>query len=162
VSQEKTERKRRKKKTRHPETKNFLPRLTVLEAESDHALALRALLVHDQVEGKVLDEELAVVAHRLAVQCVQHGVPGAVGGGRAAVGLAALAVVERLAPEGALIDLALVGAREGQAVVLELDDGGWGLAAHVLDGVLVLFREREGGRKKKEREGGEGERGRKR
>ena len=88
------------------------------------------------------------MAHRLAVQRVQHGVPGAVGGGRAAVGLAALAVVERLAPEGALIDLALVGAREGQAVVLELDDGGWGLAAHVLDGVLVLFREREGGRKK--------------
>ena len=79
------------------------------------------------------------MAHRLAVQRVQHGVPGAVGGGRAAVGLAALAVVERLATEGALIDLALVGAREGQAVVLELDDGGWGLAAHVLDGVLVLL-----------------------
>ena len=30
-------------------------------------------------------------------------------------------------------------AGEGQAVVLELDDGCGGLAAHVLDGVLVLL-----------------------
>ena len=102
------------------------------------------------------------MAHRLAVQRVQHRVSRPVGGRSAPVCLPSFPEVQRLAPKGTLVDFPFVGAGEGQAVVLELDDGGWGLAAHVLDGVLVLFREREGGRKKKEREGGEGERGRKR
>jgi len=53
---------------------------------------------------------------------VEHGVAGAVGGGGAAVRLAALAVLERLAAERALVDLALLGAREGETVVLELED----------------------------------------
>ena len=41
------------------------------------------------------------------------------------------------APEGALVDAAIGGAREGDAVMLQFNDGGNGLAAHVLDGVLV-------------------------
>ena len=45
--------------------------------------------------------------------------------------------MQRLAAEGALVDLALVGTREGHAVVLELDDGAWRLLAHVVDRVLV-------------------------
>ena len=130
--------KRRKKKDLFVLVLSFFL-LTVLQAQRDHALALPALLVHDKVQRKVLDEELAVVPHRLAVERVQHRVPRAVGGRGAAVGLAALAKVERLAPEGALVDLPLVGAGEGEAIVLELDDGGGGLAAHVLDRVLVLF-----------------------
>jgi hypothetical protein len=42
-----------------------------------------------------------------------------------------------VAAEGTLVDLAVVGAVEGHAVVLELDDDLVGLAAHELDGVLV-------------------------
>lgn len=61
--------------------------------------------------------------HGLAVERVQHGVARAVGRARAAVRLAALAKVQALAAKGALVDLAVLGAAEGQAVVLQLDDG---------------------------------------
>jgi hypothetical protein len=47
----------------------------------------------------------------LAVQRVQHGVAGAVGGGAGALG-DALAVIRGHAAEGALIDLAVLGAAE--------------------------------------------------
>ena len=50
--------------------------------------------------------------------------------------LAALAKVERLPAESALVDAPVVGAAEGQPVVLQLHHGLGGLAAHVLDGVL--------------------------
>ena len=59
--------------------------------ERDDAAAA-ALLVHDQVEGEILDEEVGLVAHRLAVEGVQHGVAGAVGGRAGALG-GALAVI---------------------------------------------------------------------
>ncbi len=49
----------------------------VLEAEGDDAAALA--LLHEQVEGKVLDEVVAVVAQRLAVERVQQRVARAVG-----------------------------------------------------------------------------------
>mmetsp|Transcript_20512 Transcript_20512/g.52063 ORF Transcript_20512/g.52063 Transcript_20512/m.52063 type:complete len:434 (+) Transcript_20512:262-1563(+) len=81
----------------------------VLHVERHHAHAL-ARVVHDEVERKVLHEELSVVFAGLPVERVQHRVASAVGRARAAVGLAALSVVERLAAEGALVDLALVGA----------------------------------------------------
>lgn len=48
--------------------------------------------------------------------------PRAVGRAGAAVGLPALAKVQGLAAKGALVDLAVLGAGEGQAVVLQLDD----------------------------------------
>ena len=107
----------------------------VLHVERHHADALA--LVHDEVERKVLDEEGGVVLERLAVQRVQDGVARAVGGRRAPVRLAVLAVVERLAAKGALVDLALVRARERHAVVLQLDHRARRLAAHVVDRVLV-------------------------
>lgn len=81
-------------------------------------------------------EELAVVLHALAVQRVQHGVPGAVSRAGTSVGLPALAKVQRLATKRALIDLALLRAREGQAVVLELPHRLWRLPAHILDCIL--------------------------
>ena len=58
----------------------------------------------------------------LAVESVQHGVSSAVGGGGAAVSLSSLSELKRLSTEGALVDLALLGAREGKSVVLELED----------------------------------------
>ena len=108
---------------------------SVLHAHRDDADALT--LVHDEIKREVLHEELGVVLERLSVEGVKHRVSSPVRGARAPVRLATLAVVQRLAPEGALVDLAVVGATEGQAVVLELDHSLGRLAAHVLDGILV-------------------------
>ena len=77
----------------------------VVEIERDDAAAA-AVLVHDQVDGEIFDEELGRMAQRLAVQGVQHGVAGAVGGGAGAL-RDALAVMRGHAAERALIDLAV-------------------------------------------------------
>ena len=103
--------------------------------ERDHAAAA-ALVVHDQVDGEILDEELGGMAQRLAVHGVQHGVAGAVCGGAGALRLA-LAEIGGHAAEGALEDLAVLGAREGHAPMLELVDGLRRVAAEIFDGVLV-------------------------
>ena len=107
----------------------------VLHGERDHAAAA-TLIVHDQVDGEILDEELGRMAERLAVHGVQHGVAGAVGGGAGAQGRP-LAVVHRHAAEGALQDLAVVVAREGHAPMLELVDGFRRALAEIFDGVLI-------------------------
>ena len=60
----------------------------VLQAEGDHAATLAVL--HQQVEREVLDEVVAVVAERLAVQRVQQRVAGPVGHAAAPMSLAAL------------------------------------------------------------------------
>ena len=78
----------------------------------------------------------ALMLDRLLVQRVQHGVAGAIRG-RAGAMRRALAVVSGHAAEGALVDAAVVGARERHAVVLELDDRGRRFLAHELDRVLV-------------------------
>ena len=107
----------------------------VVELQRDHAAA-GALVVHDQVDGEELDEEFRGVAQRLAVHGVQHGVAGAVGGGAGALRLA-LAVVQRHAAERPLVDLAVLGARERHAPMLEFVDRVRRVAHHVFDGVLV-------------------------
>lgn len=76
-----------------------------------------------RTSGEVLDEVLGVVAERLAVESVEHGMSGSVGGSGATVGLSSLSVLERLSTERALVDLALLGAGEGESVVLELENG---------------------------------------
>jgi len=98
--------------------------------------AADALVVHDQVDGEELDVEFGGVAQRLAIHRVQHGVTGAVGGSTGALRLA-LAVVQRHAAERALVDLAVLGARERHAPMFELVDGFRRVAHHVFDGVLV-------------------------
>ena len=107
----------------------------VIEFQRDHAAA-GALVVHDQVDGEELDEELRRMAQRLAVHRVQHGVAGAVGGGAGALRLA-LAVVQGHAAERPLIDLAVLGARERHAPMLQLVDRVGRVAHHVFDRVLV-------------------------
>ncbi len=107
----------------------------VVELERDHAAA-GALVVHDQVDGEIFDVEFGRVPQRLAVHGVQHGVAGAVGGGAGALRLA-LAVVEGHAAERALVDLAVFGARERHAPMLELVDRVGRVAHHVFDRVLV-------------------------
>jgi len=102
-----------------------------------HDAAAAAFVVHDQVEGEILDVELGRVLERLAVHRVQHGVAGAVRGGAGAL-RGALAEMRGHAAERALIDLAVfLAARERHAPVLELIDRGRRVLAHVFDGVLV-------------------------
>ena len=108
----------------------------VVELEGDDAAA-GAVLVHHQVDGEILDEELGRVPERLAVQRVQHGVAGAVGGSGRALRRRALAVLGGHAAERALVDAAVLRAAERHAVVLELVDRLRRVAAQVLDGVLV-------------------------
>ncbi len=107
----------------------------VVELERDDAAA-DALVVHDQVDGEELDVEFGRMAQRLTVHRVQHGVAGAVGRGAGALRLA-LAVVHGHAAERALIDLAVLGARERHAPMLELVDGFRRVTHHVFDRVLV-------------------------
>merc|ERR550517_1091132 len=90
----------------------------ILEAERDHTPALAIL--HQEVDGKVLDEVVAVVAEALAVQSVEEGVAGPVSDTAAPVSLASLAVLVGLPTKGPLVDLALRGPAEGHAVVLQL------------------------------------------
>ncbi len=114
-------------------------------------------ILHNQVEGEVLDEVVGVVAQGLAVQGVEEGVAGSVGGGTASVSLATLAVLLRLTTESSLVTvrsksvtrvcqlgwrgpnlhLAFLGTGKGAAVVLELDNGGGSLTGHVVNGILV-------------------------
>ena len=90
----------------------------VVHLEADEA-AHRAFRIADEVDGEILDEELAARLQRLAVERVQDRVAGAVGGGAGALG-GTLAELGRHAAERPLIDLALVRARERHAPVIEL------------------------------------------
>lgn len=91
---------------------------TVFHVERNDTDTLAVL--HDQVQREVLDEEVRVVAQRLAVESVENGVSSSVSGSGATVGLATLAVLEGLSTEGALVNLAFLGSGEGNTVVLEL------------------------------------------
>src|SRR5579864_7669810 len=90
---------------------------TVVELERDDAAA--TALVHDEIEDEKLDEELGRMLERGAVERVQHGMAGAVGR-RAGALRGALAEMRGHAAERALVDLAVLGARERHAPMLEL------------------------------------------
>merc|ERR1719462_231807 len=77
----------------------------VFEVHGDDAFAFSVF--HDEIEGEVFDEVVGVVSQGLSVQRVQHGMPGTVGHGAAAMSLPAFAVLQALPTESALIDLAL-------------------------------------------------------
>ena len=123
---------RRQDRALRPETVDR----AVFQAHGDNAAA-GAVLIHHQIDGKIFDEELSRMPQRLAVERVQHGVAGAVGGGAGALCRRALAIVGRHAAEGALIDPAVFGARERYAIVLKLINRVRGVAAEIFDGVLV-------------------------
>ena len=108
---------------------------TVGHVDGDDAAA-GALVVHDQVDGEILDVELCRLAQRLAVHGVKHRMAGTVGGSAGAPRLA-LAELRRHAAKSALEDLAVLGAGEGHAPMLQLVDGFWRVTAEILDAVLV-------------------------
>lgn len=76
----------------------------ILQAERDHAAAFTVL--HQQIEGEILDKVVAIVAQRLAVKCVEQRMAGPVGHATTSMSLATLAELEGLTAEGTLIDLA--------------------------------------------------------
>lgn len=62
---------------------------------------------------------------------------GSVGGGATSVGLSSLSELSRLSTESALVNLSILGSGEWAAVVLELNDGSWRLAGHVVNSILI-------------------------
>jgi hypothetical protein len=72
----------------------------------------------------------------LLIERMQHRMAGAIRGGAGPLGLA-LAEAGGHAAEGALINLAFLGAGKRQTVMFKLYDRGNGLADHVFDGILV-------------------------
>mmetsp|Transcript_15598 Transcript_15598/g.21318 ORF Transcript_15598/g.21318 Transcript_15598/m.21318 type:complete len:375 (-) Transcript_15598:215-1339(-) len=108
----------------------------VFHVQRNHAVAV-AGVVHEQVHGEVLDEVGGVEGERAPVERVEHGVAGAVSRAGAPVGLAALAVLQALPAEGALVDLAVFRAAERKPELLQLQHSRGRFSAHVMDGVLV-------------------------
>ena len=92
--------------------------------------------LHHEIDGEVLDEKLGMLAQALLVERMQHRVTGPIGGRAGALG-DPFAEMGRHAAEGPLVNPTFLGAAEGHAVVLQLEDGRHCLAHHVLDGVLV-------------------------
>ena len=78
----------------------------VIEAPRHDATA--APVFHDQVQGKVLDEERRVIAQALPIERMQHGVARAVGSCAGALDRR-LAILLGHAPECALVDLPFFG-----------------------------------------------------
>ncbi len=80
---------------------------TVFHAQC-HDAATDAILVHDEIDGEILDEEFSRVAQGLPVKRMQHGMAGPVGGGASALGRRAFAEFSGHAAKWALVDLALL------------------------------------------------------
>ncbi len=107
----------------------------VVKIPGDDA-ATGAFFIHDEIDGEILDEELRVIFQALLIKRVQDGVPGAIGGGAGAL-YRRFAIVAHVPTEWPLIDLAVLGARERHAEMLELEHRRDRLTAHVFDRVLI-------------------------
>ena len=79
----------------------------VFHVESNDTNTLAIL--HNKIECEVFNEEVCVVAKRLAVKRVEERMASTVSRSSASVRLATLAELQRLTTERALIDLALLG-----------------------------------------------------
>jgi hypothetical protein len=108
------------------------------ELVGDHAGRDRAVLglVQEQVEDVELVVELDILLDAVLVERLQDHVAGAVGGVAGAADRG-LAVVTGVAAEATLVDAPFGRAVEGQAHLLEVEDGVDRLLAHDLGRVLV-------------------------
>ena len=107
----------------------------IFHRECHHAAA--HTIFHDQIKGKILDEEFRLVAQRLAIQRMQHGMARAVGSSAGALGRRAVAEILHHAAERALINPAILRARERHAEMLKFVNGGGRMAAEIFNGVLI-------------------------
>ncbi len=108
--------------------------LTGVDLDGDGALAYAVL--EDQVHDEELVEKLHLLLEALLVERLQDHVAGAVGG-LAGAHHGPLAVGGSVSAEAALLDAAIRRAVEGQAHVLQLDDGLDGLARQDLRCILI-------------------------
>jgi hypothetical protein len=65
-------------------------------------------ILHNQVKSKELNEEVGVVAERLAIKSMEERMPCTVSGSGATIRLSALSIFERLATKCALVDFTLL------------------------------------------------------
>ena len=100
-----------------------------------HAAADRRA-IHRQIHDVEFVEESDFLLDALLIKRLQDHMPGAISG-MAGASNRAFAKVARMAAEAALADPAGRGAVEGQAHVLQLDDGRHGVFSEHLRGVLV-------------------------
>ena len=91
---------------------------TVFHVERNDTNTLAIL--HDQVEGKVFDEEICVVSERLAVKGVEESVASTVSSCSTTVCLATFTILQRLTTKGTLVNLPILGAGEWNAVMFKL------------------------------------------
>ncbi len=108
----------------------------VLETPGEQAAA-RAVLVHQEVDGEILDKEARLMLEALLVERVQDRVAGAIRGGAGPISHVALGILRRVPAKAALVDLAGLGTAERHAEMFELDDRRDRLTAHILDRILV-------------------------
>ena len=107
----------------------------VVELHADDAAA--AAILHDQVDREELNEEFGLVSQRLTVERMQHCMAGPVGRRASALRRRTLAELGGHAAERALVDAAVLGARERHAPMLEFIHGGRRIAAEILDRILI-------------------------
>ena len=107
---------------------------SIIEAPGHQAPATP--LFHDEVEGKVLDEERCIIAQALPIERMQHRVARAVGRGTGTLDRR-LAEFLGHAAERALVDLSIFGARERHAEMFKLVNRLGRIAAEILDRILV-------------------------
>jgi len=93
--------------------------------------------IHNQIHGKVLNEEDAVKAKSSTEESVKHRVPCSISDGTTSIGLASSTIVSRLTSEGSLIDLSFICSAEGHTIRLEFQDSFWCLFGHIVNSILV-------------------------
>ena len=75
-------------------------------------LVKESTFVHDEIECEILHEKEAIILQRHTVKRMKNSMTGSVRRSGATVSLTTLAVLKGLTAESALVDLALVSARE--------------------------------------------------
>ncbi len=106
------------------------------DADRDHTNEFAFLIFH-QINSVVLVEERGTGFQVALIKRVQQRVTGTVGRSASTCSLTALAVVLGLATERTLVDAALLGTRERQTHVVQLENSGRAFLTHVFDSVLV-------------------------
>ncbi len=91
---------------------------TVLHVEREDTDTLPIL--HEKVEGEVLDEKIGIMSKGLTVKGMKDRVTSPIGSSGTSVGLTAFSKFEGLTTEGSLVDLALFGPRERYTEVFKL------------------------------------------
>jgi len=93
----------------------------ILHVERDDPDTLAVL--HDQVEGKVFNEEIRVVSQRLAVKGMEESVTSTISSRRTTVCLTTFAILQRLTTKGTLVNLPILGTGEWNTIMFKLRNG---------------------------------------